>query len=803
MRRLKRIVIVLAASALIISLAMILPAGAQTTSSDVEYFDYELVFCETDSIGNIENISLYDWIALSGDGTVDVEEEKAFEEDTSWQGIHGWTAPSDEGDLLLWEGLSTGDNANFLAASNLPEGIVEEGSMRIPLDVRYEYWLDGKKVFPEDIVGKDGHFRMELTLTNTSKETTEVEYVDPETGELITTEVETYLPMVIVPYDWYFDNTTFFNLECDPTGLVFWMPDFYQVGWSIPLFPPATEASHTIWVEADVKNFHLPTLTLPVAFVFPETNQIDTTAIFKSGLEQLYDGIKQLDEGLQEAVAGVGDTGTSDTLLWGINQIDDGLAQMASATEGLPYAKSNLDSQLIPGVAYAAANIGSESTPDTLLWGASQVTGGLQGIAAGIGSPTAENTLLYAMAEMQTGLNDMLTGANDMVAGIGDAATANTLLNGLAQILGGLQQISASLGDRTNPATIIGGLAGIAALNDPGGTGALYNEVAGSYQIAAVTLPTALASLYTNYAVPAGDADRITIDTGVATQQAYLDIAVGSNGAGDLIANQIYPGLESANGIIPGLEFIKSNIDTALIPGVNQVTAGLDNNDPNNPGIKQGLQQIVAGIGSTTTADTLLYAVDQVTIGLNATLAGIGGATVPDTMLYGMTSIQNGLVQLKAGLASGDPNNPGIQEGLVLISSGLGTAIAGLGSANTPDTLLYGTSQTESGLEEMKSGLEQATQEGTALMLDSLMSNLVMLNVTEAELEAIAMRGEEFDHFLGRAEGAEENQVRFVYQTKPAYNYVEGNSWVTALILSIVIGLLLLIGGILLIRAFA
>jgi hypothetical protein len=215
-----------------------------------------------------------------------------------------------------------------------------------------------------------------------------------------------------------------------------------------------------------------------------------------------------------------------------------------------------------------------------------------------------------------------------------------------------------------------------------------------------------------------------------------------------------------------------------------------------------GLAFMRDGIGSATTPDTLLYGVSQIEYGLNAMTAGIGSSTTPDTALYAMAQMQYGLAEMKAGLSTGDPNNPGLLEGLVILSGGLGQAIQGLGSQGTPDTLLYGGAQIESGLVEMGTGLGDATG-GTAQMIDSLMDTLVMLNVTEAELEAIHMRGEEFDHFLGRAEGAEDNQVRFVYMTKPAYNYVEGNSWLTALILSIVIALLLLIGGIILIRAFA
>jgi putative membrane protein len=750
MRRLKRIVIVLAASALIISLAMILPAGAQTTSRDVEYMDYELVLCDTDADGDIEKIQLLNWIALNGDGTVDVEAEKAFEETTSWQGVHGWTTPTDEGDLLLWEGLSTSDFANFPAMTQFSESMVEDSAMRIPLELRYQYWLDGKPVDPANVTGQSGRFRMELTLTNNSEEMTVVEYEDPETGEMMKTEIETYLPMVIIPYDWYFDNTTFFNLECDPTGLVFWMPDFYQVGWSIPLFPPATEKSHTIWVEADVKNFHMPTLTLPVAFVFPETNQIDTTAVFKNGLEQLFDGVKQLDEGLVAAEEGVGDPGTSDTLLFGISAVNGGLNELLAGQYELQ-AGANA---MIPGVQDALAGIGSEATADTLL---------------------------YAVASTQAGLNALLVGLNDAIAGIGSPTTDPSLLFGLAQItaglnqtLGGLQQMSAGLGARGTANTIIWGLDQISQNTNPTNPAGLYQ---GLLQIAAALSPgSGLTTLYDftlNVAKPITDGVDPTI---WLNQQAMMNGYAGGLNTMAAGVQSAYDALEvTAGGIIPNLEGMKVGMDD-MIAGISNLML------PGVAEIEAGLQQILAG--------------------LNGAVAGIGGSTVPNTLLWAMAQIQYGLNEMKAGLSSGDPNNPGLLEGLVLISGGLGQAIQGIGSSGTPDTLLYGGTAVESGLVEMGAGLQEGTG-GTAQMLESLMDTLVMLNVTEAELEAIHMRGEEFDHFLGRAEGAEDNQVRFVYQTKPAYDYVDGNSWITALILSIIIGLLLLIGGIVLIRVFA
>ncbi len=424
MRKFRRIMLVLIASGLIVSLTMIIPAGAASSQKgDVKVMDAELVYAETDSVGTIEKVQVVDWVSLSGDGTVNVREDKGFSGSSKFQGVHGFATPKVEGDQIVWGDLTSKGDAQAIASTQFSKEMVDQAKAKIPLDLHYTYTLDGKKVNPEDITGQSGHFKMELTMTNKSKEKSTVEYKDPDTGQMKQTEVETYLPMVIAPYDWYFDNKVFHNLTADETGVVFFFPDFYQVGWSIPLFPPATKESDTISIEADVTDFRMPVLTLPVAFVFPKTNQIDPLPTFKAGFEQLYGGIKQVDQG-------IGDTTTTNTLLNGITQVDSGLQQMASTSVGLPYAKANIDSQLIPGVdSLITSGVGSAGAPGTLLYGINESTAGLNAFSAGIGSATGDGTLLYGMNELKTGLDTT-------------KSALGSLITGVAGIIGGLNNPS-------------------------------------------------------------------------------------------------------------------------------------------------------------------------------------------------------------------------------------------------------------------------------------------------------------------------------------------------------------------------
>lgn len=1001
-RRSKVYLGVLAAAIVVFTITAFFPAvGAEPRDRDIEIMSSEAVILETDHGGTVETARVITFFGLQGEGSVDVRKEKSLEGEGKWQGVKDFTLPVVEGDELVWKGLEVDGNANFISSNMLAEEMVDEVRMRIPLKVEYIYEWNGKVISDiEEITGQDGHFKVSLKLTNTSAEKTLLEYEDPATGEMKTEEVETYLPLVILPYDWYFDNQTFFNLKADPTGVVVPLPDHYQVGWSIPLFPPATEESNLIWVEADVKDFAMPPLVLSANFIFPKTNQRDTLPEFIIGLEMMFDGVKQLHEGLTGGVAGLGDAGTEDTLLYGTNAILGGLKEMAA---GLPEARTALNTKLIPGVgqmvagiggdmipgldqavagigspgtpdtlSYAidatsvglmtmlagigapdvantalfalsamgaglqdiAAGIGSATTPDTLLYGVGQASTGLEVIKAGIGGAAMENTLLYAMSQMGLGLRDikagigspttdatllyalaaMGSGLQDAKAGIGSASTPDTLLYGIAAMADGLNQMLAGIGSEATPDTLLYGIDQVSrgissgSSSDPGilegikeirsGVSQMYDATSTSGQIFQAINLIRILAFWTG---PICDQleQGIVLSTDPDNPSMHYGLGLMLDGADQMIAgigspstpdtllygtSQIRGGLqEMKNGLggaaIPdtllyavaqvqgGLQQIRDGIgaadvsdtllyavdqvqgglnailagigtpvsqDTLLYAvaavesGLNLMKAGIGSASTQDTllyamsAMGSGLSEIKAGIGTATTTDTLLYAVAQVGNGLELMKAGIGAEGAPDTLLFAMAQVQHGLflvkqglssgdmnapglkeglMQVNAGLSTGDPNNPGIKEGLVMISAGLGEAMAGLGSTSTPDTLLYGANAVNDGVRQVKDGLVQATDEGTAVMYAGLAENLASLYLTESELEAIKIRGEEFDHILGRTDDAE-NKLAFIYQTPPTYNYSEGSvsSWVVAGTVSVIIALALLLYGILMRR---
>ncbi|MBU4302161.1 MAG: hypothetical protein KKE56_05290 [Actinobacteria bacterium] len=851
MQRIKRTPALLALALLLVTLplAAIPGSGAAGGSSGIVIDDHQLVLVEITPMGEVKSVQVIDWLALDGNGTITVDRPSDLAEKPNVKGLAGFSTPEVTDDGMVWKDVQVSGNKMLVTNNVLSDESAEVELEKLPLETEWRYWLDDEVVEDlNDIAGESGHFRMELHMKNTSKKKTEVTYTDSITGEEVVESVETYLPIVIQPYDWYFDNNVFYNMEADETCVIFYNPTFYQPGWSIPLFPPVTEDTHLVWLEADVKDFAMEPLTLAVAFVLPKTNQHDPLPEFTDGLTELYGGVEQLGAGLAEAVLGLGDTGMSDTLLYGINQISGGLTLMASPTDGLPYAQYNINSQMVPGVDQMTAGIGSATAPDTLLYGVNAITGGLQemevGIGTqetpdtllygtnaitqglgemlvGIGSAATPDTLLYAVGAMIAGMNDSIAGIDELAAGVGEVkaglSTGEPANPGIKE---GLQQISAGLGVVTDPATIIGGLSAMAAGMDPASPLGIWSACMGVYQglsPGGFGLWDQMQAWYVAYGFGAGDQA-----TGDALMGAYAGYVGPAGAAGGI--QQMYNGLTAAlpNGIIPNLQYMKMSLDTmvagigtdatpdTLLNGLAQIEGGLAQmkagiGSATTPdtllyaahAIYGGLSDMASGIGDVATPDTLLYGTNAITGGLVDMLAGIGSAQSPDTLLYGSNAVFSGLSLLQGNLSTGSMANPGLREGLVQIGVGLGDAVTGLGSFSTPDTLIYGAGQIEGGLGELKAGLAEAVNQGTNVMQEGLTESIKELDLTQGELAAIAERGENFDNFIGRVENPDsESDVRLLIQTQPIQSKSAANGWIIALVLSILAALLLVGAGI-------
>jgi hypothetical protein len=811
---------------------------AQTNGENVKVQDHQFIIEETEPSGKVTNVRVFDWLGLKGNGTVDVQRPTGFSKPPKIQNVKGFNAPQIQGNTIIWKGLKANGtvNVNNVVSQNivnkddLTESTLTE---KMPLELRYTYYLDGKKVKNlKDIAGKSGHFRLECYMKNLSKKKEMVTYTDSLTGERKTEIAETYLPLVISPMDWYFDNTVFSNVKTDPTGIISYIPTDYQLSYSIPLFPPATAVDDTIWMEADVKNFSMKPLSMTCAFIFPKTNQVDTIPVFQSGLSQLLGGINLLGAGLGQAVKGVGSTGTSQTLLWGMSQISGGLSLMADPATGLPFAANVIQTQFIPGAQQLYAGLGTAQTPNTLLWAMDQMEGGLNQISAGIGSTTTPETLLYGLGT--PGDSYLASGKATLIGGLDDIKTAcgnptDSATAGQKSLMGGFNDIKAGIGKpgdsfTAGQATLLGGLDDIYS-QVPIMVNALAPVMSPDYSPFPPDLPTLLTNPPTNVytALKIIDAYRTdpilgpiiitTIINGSGTQLGLLtQLCTGTdpNTTFYLGAKKLQAGVGTPTDIYPPTN--------TLFGGLNSISAGIGNLTDTFPAqetLFAGVNGISAGIGSTATPNTLLAGIgnptDSATAGqktlfggLNDIKAGIGSVNTNPSLLYGANAVYGGLTQIKGSVSTGSMTNPGLIEGLEQLGSGLNTAVAGLGSTSNPNTLIGGSTQIQSGLQQLAAGLNQAYTGVTGQMAPAVSDSLKQLDLTVGQLAAITQRGEKFDTYLGRVENkGSTSDTRFLLQTAPVQNPIDNNGWIIALVISLLGAAFLVVAGLFAFKKYA
>ncbi|HVV37395.1 MAG TPA: hypothetical protein VHC63_12375 [Acidimicrobiales bacterium] len=158
-------------------------------------------------------------------------------------------------------------------------------------------------------------------------------------------------------------------------------------------------------------------------------------------------------------------------------------------------------------------------------------------------------------------------------------------------------------------------------------------------------------------------------------------------------------------GLLEALSLLGDGLGT-MITGAAQIRAGLKTGDASNPGVVEGLNQVISGIGQGNEFDgngnplTVRASLNALRLGISSGdvnapglvegLQQISDAIGAGTEFNGTTplTIRASINAVRAGLSSGDMNNPAIIEGLQTIyaSIGNGTEFSG----TTPLTVAAG-----------------------------------------------------------------------------------------------------------------
>jgi len=303
--------------------------------------DHELVLTTLDTDGKVSGIQVLNHLRISGEGQVQVKDKTAYRL-TSLRNLYGREKLGvQDGQITISTQVEGLKDIYYLAT--LDQSAVKD--IKFPVSIDIQYFLDGKQVKPAELLGKNGHLKMVVTVENTTGTPKVLEFQNDK-GEIVSKEAVIFTPYVVSLSGWKFDNRYFDNVTApgvvgeSPEGVVTDVQGVTTVSWTIPLIPPSYPSKQYAVLEADGKNIQLDSFDIAIIPVLPETSQTDSLSGIKTAFESLYAGFDSIQKG-------VGIDSQPDTLLYGFDTILKGLGNdQAEGTviNGLRQISSGMDS---------------------------------------------------------------------------------------------------------------------------------------------------------------------------------------------------------------------------------------------------------------------------------------------------------------------------------------------------------------------------------------------------------------------------------------------------------------------------
>ncbi|OUZ07937.1 hypothetical protein BHE97_14635 [Aeromicrobium sp. PE09-221] len=665
---------------------MVASAVATGVKGDVSITNTETVDAKLSATGRVSSQRIYDQLVVSGDGTVDIENPVSTD---GLRNLNGFGGPSVRDGKQRISTSVKGEKAYRSVADYDGE---------LPVDVRVEYRLDGEKVEPGEVVGKDGILEVTYSVRNMTGKQQEVTYTDGEGNEK-TRAMSVVVPLVgsmstVLPSNFTDVQSEQANAAGDGKGGTL-------LSFTMTLFPPIGSDRTTFGYTAEITDGIIPEANMSVLPVNPLESPSFSggAASYKGGAESgvdLTEGAAKIDQNLLKIRDG------AEELVAGILQLDDGAGQLRSGTGELSAGANKLSGgagelnsgaqRLNAGAGQLAGGAGELNT------GAQQLKAGAKQLAGGAGE------LNTGAQKLDAGAGRVAGGAGELANGLGEAQSkAPALLDGVAQLRtgvtkldGGLAQAQLALRPGTTSEggpTLMSGvdqlLAGMTAPFDPnpGATpglsaslGTAYTLIDGLYQGAVAASPD-----------PANDPTVLRLG------QARAIIDGSKNG----VDSRIVPGLERLKG---GLSTLDSRIGPSADPGVETLRGGTARLGAGLNELAAGGNDLVTGLGKLKTgADMLNGGASQLAAGTRDLSAGT------DRLSSGANELAGGTGKLAAGAAVLAPGATKLAEGAVRLAAGTGELAPGA------VRLAQGAGKLDEGAGKLADGLDQAAQSAPAL----------------------------------------------------------------------------------------
>ncbi|MUK90309.1 YhgE/Pip domain-containing protein [Ornithinibacillus sp. L9] len=320
MRRMKKILIVLAAVILVLPSFL---ATASTNDSNSEEVDPK-----KDGEVSSKDEVVYATLSATGEGqeiyvvnTLDVEKEGKIVDYGSYTSLKNLT------DLSEIEQVE--DKVQFTA----PKGkFYYQGNMNdepLPWDISITYFLDGEEISPEDLAGKDGHVQIRIE-TSANEDVNRVFF-------------ENYLLQIALTLD----STIYNNIKTED-GMVANAGKNKQVTFTV-----MPENEEELVVEADVEGFELEGIEIsgvPSSMSIESPDIGEMTGDMKSltdAISDLNNGVAELNDGVSELNNGVADLEEgSKQYQNGISDLDDASTDLVNGSKDIEQALETISDSL-------------------------------------------------------------------------------------------------------------------------------------------------------------------------------------------------------------------------------------------------------------------------------------------------------------------------------------------------------------------------------------------------------------------------------------------------------------------------
>lgn len=301
-------------------------------SAQPKIYDNELVISTLDDNGQIEAIKVLDHLRLFGSGPVDIQDISKFQLDSA-RNLYSTDKIQQKGTDLAIKAIIPGSKGYhdlyYLAELNKNE----ISKVNFPVSVNLEYYLDGKRLPASKLAGKSGHVKIVCHVENLTGQKKTLEFANSK-GELVKSETTVYTPFVVSISGWEFDNKKFSNIKApgvagvSPQGVIADVQGVSSVTWSVPLVPPKYPAKQYTVFEADGTDIEFKSFNIAVIPILPTTAEADTLGSVQESLNKLYGAFDQIE-------TGVGTPSANSTLLWGLNSVKNGAAQISGGLSSL------------------------------------------------------------------------------------------------------------------------------------------------------------------------------------------------------------------------------------------------------------------------------------------------------------------------------------------------------------------------------------------------------------------------------------------------------------------------------------